>query len=56
MSPSVLEEETCTQYGVEVLGRASELVEEFFGVSVERRVRHPCVVAITQAARAQFKK
>jgi LysR family transcriptional activator of nhaA len=56
MSPSVLEEETCTQYGVEVLGRASELVEEFFGVSVERRVRHPCVVAITQSARAQFKR
>lgn len=56
MSPTVLEEETCTQYGVEVLGRAAELVEEFFGVSVERRVRHPCVVAITQAAREQFKK
>lgn len=56
MSPTVLEEETCTQYGVEVLGRAAELVEEFFGVSVERRVRHPCVVAITQSAREQFKK
>ncbi|HUD34615.1 MAG TPA: transcriptional activator NhaR [Variovorax sp.] len=56
MSPTVLEDETCAQYGVEVLGRAAELVEEFFGVSVERRVRHPCVVAITQAAREQFKK
>lgn len=56
MSPTVLEEETCAQYGVEVLGRAAELVEEFFGVSVERRVRHPCVVAITQSARAQFKR
>jgi LysR family transcriptional activator of nhaA len=54
MSPTVLEEETCAQYGVEVLGRASELVEEFFGISVERRVRHPCVVAITHAARVQF--
>jgi LysR family transcriptional activator of nhaA len=54
MSPTVLEEETCAQYGVEVLGHASELVEEFFGISVERRVRHPCVVAITHAARVQF--
>ena len=54
MSPTVLEEETCAQYGVVVLGRASELVEEFFGISVERRVRHPCVVAITHAARVQF--
>ena len=56
MSPTVLEEETCVQYGVEILGRASELVEEFFGISVERRVRHPCVVAITQAARIQFSR
>jgi len=39
---------------LQVLGRASELVEEFFGISVERRVRHPCVVAIAQAARGQF--
>lgn len=51
MSPTVLEEETRAQYGVEVLGRAPDLVEEFFAISVERRVSHPCVVAITQAAR-----
>jgi LysR family transcriptional activator of nhaA len=29
-------------------------VEEFYAISVERRVTHPCVVAITEAARAQF--
>ena len=54
MSPAVLEEETCAQYGVEVLGRTSELVEEFFAISVERRIKHPCVVAITHAARVKF--
>ena len=54
MSPSVLEEETCAQYGVRVLGRAPELVEEFFGVSPERRITHPCVAAITHAARSKF--
>jgi LysR family transcriptional activator of nhaA len=54
MSPSVLEEETCAQYGVRVLGRAPELIEEFFGVSPERRITHPCVAAITHAARAKF--
>ncbi|HYP82263.1 transcriptional activator NhaR [Variovorax sp.] len=54
MSPSVLEEETCAQYGVEVLGRVPELVEEFFGISPERRITHPCVAAITHAARAKF--
>jgi len=51
MSPTVLEAETCEQYGVEVLGRTTELVEEFYAVSVERRITHPCVSAITQSAR-----
>ena len=54
MTPEVLEEETCTQYGVEVIGRAAGLIEEFFAISVERRVTHPCVMAITKAARGRF--
>jgi LysR family transcriptional activator of nhaA len=54
MSPSVLERETCAQYGVVVLGRTDELVEEFYAVSVERRITHPCVEAITQAARGSL--
>jgi LysR family transcriptional activator of nhaA len=51
MAPTVLELETCAQHGVEVLGRTKELVEEFYAISVERRITHPCVVAITQSAR-----
>ena len=54
MSPSVLEAETVAQFGVDVIGRSSELVEEFFAVSVERRITHPCVVAITDAARGRL--
>jgi LysR family transcriptional activator of nhaA len=54
VTPSVLERETRSQYGVRVLGRATDLVEEFHAISVERRITHPCVVAITQAARAEF--
>src|SRR6185312_17390145 len=54
MTPAVLESETCTQYGVKVVGRTSELVEEFFAISTERRITHPCVAAITSAARGQF--
>jgi LysR family transcriptional regulator, transcriptional activator of nhaA len=30
------------------------MVEDFFAVSVERRITHPCVAAITQAARGGF--
>jgi LysR family transcriptional regulator, transcriptional activator of nhaA len=54
MSASVLEAETVTQYGVNVIGRTDEMVEDFFAVSVERRITHPCVAAITQAARGQL--
>jgi len=54
MSPSVLEAETVAHYGVEVIGRSEELVEEFFAVSVERRIKHPAVAAITQAARGRL--
>lgn len=54
MAPTVLEAETVAQYGVVVIGRSDELVEEFFAVSVERRISHPCVAAITQAARGRL--
>lgn len=51
IGPTVLESEIETQHGVKTLGRTEEIVEEFFAISVERRVTHPCVVAITEAAR-----
>ena len=54
MAPTVMEDETMAQFGVEVIGRTDELVEEFYAVSVERRITHPCVVAITDAARGQL--
>lgn len=54
MTPSVLEDETCSQFGVSVIGQTDELVEEFYAVSVERRISHPCVQVITDAARGQL--
>jgi LysR family transcriptional activator of nhaA len=54
MAPSVMEADIVEQFGVEVIGRSDELVEEFFAVSVERRITHPCVVAITKTARGQL--
>jgi LysR family transcriptional activator of nhaA len=54
MAPTVMEQDTVAQFGVEVIGRTDELVDEFYAVSVERRITHPCVVAITDAARGQL--
>ena len=54
MAPRVLEAEVEAHYGVQVIGRSDELVEQFYAISVERRITHPCVVAITDAARGQL--
>lgn len=51
LSPSVVEAETTQQYGVQVIGRSDEMTEHFFAISVERRITHPAVAAITNAAR-----
>ncbi len=51
MAPSVVDDETTAQYGVEWVGRGDEILEDFYAISVERRIKHPCVAAITQAAR-----
>jgi LysR family transcriptional activator of nhaA len=51
MAPTVLENDTMKQFGVELVGRSDELRDEFYAVSVEKRISHPCVIAITQTAR-----
>ena len=51
LSPTVLEDEIVERYNVRVLGRSDELIEDFYAISVERRIKHPGVAAITQAAR-----
>jgi LysR family transcriptional activator of nhaA len=52
LSPTVLEDETAAQYGVQIIGRSDELTEDFYAISVERRITHPGVAAITTAARS----
>jgi LysR family transcriptional activator of nhaA len=50
-APTAVEKEVCRQYGVAVLGRAPEVKERFYAVSVERRLKNPAVVAISESAR-----
>lgn len=53
-APAVLAAEIARQYEVVELGTAGDLVEEFYGISVERRITHPAVAAITQFARGEL--
>jgi LysR family transcriptional activator of nhaA len=51
VGPTVLERDIEKKYSVHALGATPEVMEEFFAISVERRITHPCVTAITEAAR-----
>ncbi len=54
--PSTIEEEVRRQYDVQVVGRTDAVRERFYAVSIERKLKHPAVVAISEAARqALFK-
>ena len=50
VAPTVLEKEVMRQFGVTVVGRLDAVRERYFAISVERRLKHPAVVAISEAA------
>ena len=49
-APAILEEEMRTQYGAERIGLARDVVVRYYAISVERRLTHPAVVALRNAA------
>lgn len=51
IAPSVISDEVQAQYGVEWIGQTDAIIESFYAISVERKVSHPGIVAITEAAR-----
>lgn len=51
-APSAIEQEMTARYGVENIGRADTVRESFYAISVERRLKHPGVVAMIEAARS----
>ena len=53
-APTVTEKEVRQQHRVSVLGRTESVIERFYAISVERRLKHPAVVAIAEAARDQL--
>jgi LysR family transcriptional activator of nhaA len=51
IAPSAIEDEVALQYQVERIGRVDEIKEEFYAISVERRISHPVVSIIMESAR-----
>ena len=42
------------QYDCELLGPMEGVVERFYAISIERRIKHPAVAAICQSARERL--
>lgn len=52
--PSVVAEEVCKQFGVIEWGKTQDIKEQFYAISVERRLTHPAVKAVSENARAEL--
>ncbi|WP_169972865.1 transcriptional activator NhaR [Tautonia rosea] len=53
-APAIITNEVCNQYGVRLVGQIEAVREQFYAISIDRRLKHPAVVAISEAARRQF--
>lgn len=54
MAPSAVERDVQRQYGVRVVGRIDGVRERFYAITVERRITHPVVLAISTTARQEL--
>lgn len=49
--PELIAREVRSREGVETVGEASGVRERYYAISVERRLKHPAVLAVSQAAK-----
>lgn len=52
--PTAIEAEVERQFNCSVIGRTDEIETCFYAITVERKLRHPAVVSIAEAARSQM--
>jgi len=49
-APTAIEKEIVAQYKLSLVGRTEHVVERFYAITVERRIKHPAVREISDAA------
>lgn len=54
IAPAAISEEVERKYEVSMIGQTDEVKEQFYAISVERRVTHPVVSAVVEAARKKL--
>jgi LysR family transcriptional activator of nhaA len=55
-APDVIEKELSREHDLATIGRTDDVGQRFYAISVERRLRHPAVAAIAEAARARAER
>ena len=50
IAPSVIADEVQREHGVTIIGQTDDVTEQFYAISMERRLTHPAVVAINDTA------
>lgn len=54
VAPSVITAEVQRQYGVRIIGPLEGVTERYYAISLDRKLKHPAVVAISDAARVRL--
>jgi len=54
--PTLFEADFQRRYKVQIVGHAESVLQQFFAISVERRIKNPAAVAIVEAARSLWGK
>jgi len=49
-SPTLIEKYVVDKYGVRIIGREKEIKEQYYIISAERRLKHPAIIEIVNAA------
>jgi LysR family transcriptional activator of nhaA len=53
-APTVVEDEIRRQYRVQPVGRIEAVKERFYAISIDRKLKHPAVLAISKAAKSSL--
>ena len=53
-APSIIESEIRRQFRVQRIGQTEDIRERFYAITVERKLKHPAVVAISESARRKL--
>jgi len=56
VAPRIIEQRIRRQFTLQVLGRVETIREKYYAISTERKLKHPAVIAISEAARKQLFK